>query len=651
MKKGIIGVLMLLSTALFGQQKGLQFQAVILDPEVIEIPGQTIKGQALANGTVFLKFTLYTSKGLDYEEIHETKTDAFGLVNVLIGQGKSAGSFDAVSWDGPLKRLKVGLRLANQSEFVEMSDQAMSFSPYALYAAGVDYAKVKDAPTRLGAFSNDVGYLIPKDVEPIRQQVVEQGKLIVQNQADNQIALDALHQETKQLGEKVGEQGLALGHANERIGSVSSTVSAQEQRITDQANQQNWVIGQVSGLQSQLNTTQQSISGLSGAYESLANKSNALDLGNLQASAQLFPTQLAVKTYVDQSLSTAMSTGAPDATTLATGKVKLAGDLGGVAISPEIQRLQGISLQAHTPAMGQVLRFNGTAWVPETMLQSESQTLNISGSVLSISATNSSVNLPEASSSQKGIMQLAGDLAGAGSSAASPLISDLAITQAKLANGAVTDAKFSGILSLAKGGTGSGVQNFVDLTTGQSVGGAKNFLHDVTVGANKISLVASSGNAVITGSLTAGGISYPASLGNSGEVLTSNGSGGATWSSIPAQAFSGTLAVGNGGTGAMSLTGLVKGNGTAAMTAAVLNTDYSFVRLVSDEYTVSTAGQTTFTLTQTPNVNSVMRLFINGVRISKYAMSLSGRTLTYIPANNGSASLVVNDRVQLDYYY
>lgn len=37
----------------------------------------------------------------------------------------------------------------------------------------------------------------------------------------------------------------------------------------------------------------------------------------------------------------------------------------------------------------------------------------------------------------------------------------------------------------------------------------------------------------------------------------------------------GTVAVGNGGTGAVTLTGLVKGNGTSAMTAATVRTDYA----------------------------------------------------------------------------
>lgn len=45
-----------------------------------------------------------------------------------------------------------------------------------------------------------------------------------------------------------------------------------------------------------------------------------------------------------------------------------------------------------------------------------------------------------------------------------------------------TDA-VTGILAIANGGTGSSTQNFVDLTTGQSVGGAKTFTSNITISA------------------------------------------------------------------------------------------------------------------------------------------------------------------------
>ena len=120
--------------------------------------------------------------------------------------------------------------------------------------------------------------------------------------------------------------------------------------------------------------------------------------------------------------------------------------------------------------------------------------------------------------------------------------------------------------------------------------------------------------------------------------------------SLAATKLTGVLAVANGGTGVATITGIVKGNATNALTAAVNGTDFSLVREVSDEFN-STAGQTSFTLTQTKSANSKLRMFINGVRISNSAYTLVGTTLTYSPASNASYALTLNDRIQFDYYY
>ena len=120
--------------------------------------------------------------------------------------------------------------------------------------------------------------------------------------------------------------------------------------------------------------------------------------------------------------------------------------------------------------------------------------------------------------------------------------------------------------------------------------------------------------------------------------------------SMAASKLTGVVAVANGGTGVGTITGIVKGNGTSAVTAAVNGTDYSLVREVSDEFT-ATASQTVFTLTQTKSVNSKVKMFINGVRISNSAYTLVGTKLTYVPASNASYSLTLSDRIQFDYYY
>jgi hypothetical protein len=74
------------------------------------------------------------------------------------------------------------------------------------------------------------------------------------------------------------------------------------------------------------------------------------------------------------------------------------------------------------------------------------------------------------------------------------------------------------------------------------------------------------------------------------------------------------------------------------------------IREVADEFTAS-VSQTGFTLTQSPSANSKVKMYINGVRISNSAYTVTGSALTYIPANNGSYSLVAGDRIQFDYYY
>ena len=85
--------------------------------------------------------------------------------------------------------------------------------------------------------------------------------------------------------------------------------------------------------------------------------------------------------------------------------------------------------------------------------------------------------------------------------------------------------------------------------------------------------------------------------GNTNVSSFSGGSTGLTPSTATTGAVSlaGTLAVGYGGTGATTLTGVIKGNGTSAITAATAGTDY-----------VAPGTATTFTALQTFNGTSAL---------------------------------------------
>jgi hypothetical protein len=245
---------------------------------------------------------------------------------------------------------------------------------------------------------------------------------------------------------------------------------------------------------------------------------------------------------------------------------------------------------------------------------------------------------------------------------------DAAIATTAIADGSITDAKIAsvsvgkitGVVPVANGGTGAStiaaaktnlalnnVDNTTDLNKPISTltGAALNAKENA---ANKSATTTLGTSDVLFPTQNAVKTYVDAAIATT--AIADGSITNAKIVSLAASKLTGIVAVANGGTGVGTITGIVKGNGTSAVTAAVNGTDYSLVREVSDEF-AATASQTVFTLTQTKSVNSKVKMFINGVRISNNAYTLVGTTLTYVPASNASYSLTLSDRIQFDYYY
>ena len=184
MKKGFLIICFFLTAfGLAAQKKGLNYQAVVLDPKPVKIPGGEITGQPFKNGSLQVRFTLLSKNSeVDYEEVHDTKTDDFGLVNLSIGSGTSGAltgnatkqtyrTFDAVQWTSDLRQLKVELSFDKGATFNTVSLQPFNYMAYALYADAVEYMNVRNSPTTLSYFNNDVGYIVQNDLNPIRDQI------------------------------------------------------------------------------------------------------------------------------------------------------------------------------------------------------------------------------------------------------------------------------------------------------------------------------------------------------------------------------------------------------------------------------------------------------------------------------------------------
>ena len=115
----------------------------------------------------------------------------------------------------------------------------------------------------------------------------------------------------------------------------------------------------------------------------------------------------------------------------------------------------------------------------------------------------------------------------------------------------------------------------------------------------------------------------------------------------------GTLSVSNGGTGRITLTsnGILKGNGTSGINIATNGTDYSLVREVEDQIIATTLNESSFTLSSTPNVNSVVKMYINGVKVKKGSISVTLNAVTYDKTINSNLAIQINDIVEFVYYY
>ena len=133
MRKLLTIFLLIISLTLMAQvPQGVGYQGVATDANGVELVNQviSIKASVLsgsANGTI------------EWEEIHSTTTDTFGLFTLTIGQGTNTtngaqSSFADISWGTNTHFLKIEMDVTGGSTYSFMGTNQMMSVPYALYA-------------------------------------------------------------------------------------------------------------------------------------------------------------------------------------------------------------------------------------------------------------------------------------------------------------------------------------------------------------------------------------------------------------------------------------------------------------------------------------------------------------------------------------
>jgi hypothetical protein len=618
MKKSIALLLFIVTSTIYAQNSGITYQAVIYNPSTEILPGNNNPNVVLANKEICLRFSIKdAASSLEYQEVQKVKTDEFGMVNLVVGQGNQisgyAANFGAIVWNSSNKTLAVAIDAnANCNNFIEVSEQFFSAVPFA-YASkvaesvsgivpivngGTGAATVAGARTNLGLNDVDNTSDLNKPVSTATQTALDlkaplaspgftgipTAPTAVAGTSTTQIATTAF------------------------VNAALATAAAPDATTTLKGRIQ--LAGDLSGT-----AEAPTVPGLANK-ENLANKST--DIVADANSTIKYPSVKLIKEYVDAQV----SAGAVDAETTRKGIIQLSGDLEGTADAPAItnaavigkvltgftstagtvlasdnivqamQKVDGnVALKENTIAAGTTAQYyrGDKTWQPldktavglnnvdntsdtnkpvSTATQTALDAKENAGNKSNVTTLGESDVLfptqkavktyvdteinakatPDATDLVKGKIQLRGDLAGTGSSAASPVITNNAISTNKIANDAVTPEKID-----------KGSNNSVLVTNAT---GTVAWLDQGAFGAK-------ADNSTIEGVGTA---ASPFKVKDLGISTTKIEDGAVTTAKLADDAVTNakigqTIAVENGGTGATSLTGYLKGNGTNAFTA------------------------------------------------------------------------------------
>jgi hypothetical protein len=306
MKKSYLIFLFFVTSIGYSQSNGISYQAALLNPKSPQQTGQNSSYVPLLDKNVCLRFEIRNAANqLEYQETQGTKTDAFGMVNLIIGKGSqtagTAADFNSIIWNSTPKKLVVALDTeGNCSSFIEISNQDLTGVPFAFSA--------QNAQNVIGVVPITNGGTGATTAADARKNL---GLENLNNTSDTNKPVSIATQTALDLKAPLISP------------TFTGTVSGIDKAMVGLSNADN-----TSDASKPISSVTQAALDLK---ESVANKST--DIAADANSSIKYPTVKSIKDYIDSQSSTGT---VADATISNKGKIQLAGDLTGTATAPII---------------------------------------------------------------------------------------------------------------------------------------------------------------------------------------------------------------------------------------------------------------------------------------------------------------------------
>jgi hypothetical protein len=155
---------------------GISYSAVAIKKENYNIAGNNVQENYWSSKPIKVRFSIfdkYPGGKIEYSEFHNTRTDNYGIFNLVIGQGQViSGDFQKISWDLGTAHLQVEIDFLNNDDYTLIGIERFWSVPYAfvtrkqkntsldslisdLYTK-YNYLRIRDKDTVIG---NEVSYL------------------------------------------------------------------------------------------------------------------------------------------------------------------------------------------------------------------------------------------------------------------------------------------------------------------------------------------------------------------------------------------------------------------------------------------------------------------------------------------------------------